>query len=84
MIDLVSGVMILDNQDLWSKFLSLLQQKINPITFNTWFKPLKLHEIDTLKNKKPTESVIKFFQRKMRKIEVIKQKKWKVLSLKYD
>ena len=40
--------------------------------------------IDTLKNKKPTESVIKFFQRKMRKIEVIKQKKWKVLSLKYD
>ena len=51
MIDLVSGVMILDNQDLWSKFLSLLQQKINPITFNTWFKPLKLHEIDTLKNK---------------------------------
>lgn len=40
--------------------------------------------IDTLKTKKPTESVIKFFQRKMRKIELIRYKKWKIGSLKYD
>lgn len=40
--------------------------------------------IDTLKNKKPTESVIKFFQRKMQKIEKIKMRKWKILALKYD
>lgn len=40
--------------------------------------------IDTLKTKKPTESVIKFFQRKMRKIEKIKMRKWKIGSLKYD
>lgn len=40
--------------------------------------------IDTLKSKKPTESVIKFFQRKMRKIEKIKEKKWKIGCLKFD
>ena len=40
--------------------------------------------IDTLKTKKPTESVIKFFQRKMKKIEQIKYKKWKIGALKYD
>ena len=40
--------------------------------------------IDTLKTKKPTESVIKFFQRKIRKIEKIKMRKWKIGSLKYD
>lgn len=40
--------------------------------------------IDTLKTKKPTESVIKFFQRKMSKINKIKEKKWKIGSLKYD
>lgn len=43
--------MILENEDLWSKLLAILQQKINPITYNTWFKPLKLHELDKLKNK---------------------------------
>lgn len=40
--------------------------------------------IDVLKNKKPKESIIKFFQRKMRKMELIRQKKYKVLALKYD
>ena len=40
--------------------------------------------IDVLKTKKPTESVIKFFQRKMKKIEQIKYKKWKIGALKYD
>ena len=40
--------------------------------------------IDTLKTKKPTESVIKFFQRKMKKIEQIRYKKWKIGALKYD
>ena len=40
--------------------------------------------IDTLKTKKPTESVIKFFQRKMSKINKIKEKKWKISALKYD
>nr|DAU58657.1 MAG TPA: Chromatin remodeling complex ATPase [Caudoviricetes sp.] len=40
--------------------------------------------IDTLKTKKPTESVIKFFQRKMNKIEKIRYKKWKIGALKYD
>lgn len=40
--------------------------------------------IDVLKTKKPTESVIKFFQRKMRKIENIRLRKWKIGALKYD
>ena len=40
--------------------------------------------IDMLKTKKPTESVIKFFQKKMRKIENIRLKKWKIGALKYD
>ena len=40
--------MILEKLDLWSEFLSLLQKKINPITFNTWFKPLKLNLLDTV------------------------------------
>lgn len=40
--------------------------------------------IDMLKTKKPTESVIRFFQKKMRKIENIRLKKWKIGALKYD
>ena len=40
--------------------------------------------IDMLKTKKPTESVLRFFQKKMRKIEKIRLKKWKIGALKYD
>ena len=38
--------MILVNTDIWSNFLSILNKKVTPITYNTWFKPLKLYEMD--------------------------------------
>ena len=47
----ISGVIILQSQDLWDKFLNILQEKMNPISFNTWFKPLKLQEISKKDNK---------------------------------
>lgn len=38
--------MILVNEDLWSKLMSVLSNKISPSTFNIWFKSLKLYRID--------------------------------------
>ena len=38
--------MILVETDLWSKFLSILSNKVNDITYNTWFKPLELYKLD--------------------------------------
>jgi chromosomal replication initiator protein len=43
--------MILVNTDLWSNFLSILSKKMTPITYNTWFKPLKLYSLDQKNNK---------------------------------
>ena len=43
--------MILVETDLWSKFLSILSNEINSITFTTWFKPLKLYKLDQENNK---------------------------------
>ena len=43
--------MILVETDLWSKFLSILSNDINDITFNTWFKPLELYKLDQENNK---------------------------------
>lgn len=40
--------------------------------------------IDCLKTKIPTESAIRFFKRKLTKIKHIKQKGWKLASLKYN
>ena len=47
----MSGVIILKSEELWDKFLSVMQEKMNPISFNTWFKPLKLQELNTKDNK---------------------------------
>ena len=47
----MSGVIVLKSEELWDKFLSAMQEKINPISFNTWFKPLKLQEFNTKDNK---------------------------------
>lgn len=47
----MSGVIILKSEELWDKFLSAMQEKMNPISFNTWFKPLKLQELNTKDNK---------------------------------
>ena len=47
----MSGVIILKSEELWDKFLSAMQEKMNPISFNTWFKPLKLQEFNTKDNK---------------------------------
>ena len=41
----------MQSQDLWDKFLNILQEKMNPISFNTWFKQLKLQEISKKDNK---------------------------------
>ena len=43
--------MILVETDLWSKFLSILSNNVNDITYNTWFKPLKLYKLDKENNK---------------------------------
>jgi chromosomal replication initiator protein len=43
--------MILVNTDIWSNFLSILSKKMTPITYNTWFKPLKLYSLDQKNNK---------------------------------
>lgn len=45
----------------------------------SWFLFIKC-----LKNKRPTESSIRFFKRKMTKLNKIKSKGWKLESLKYD
>ena len=47
----MSGVIVLKSEELWDKFLSTMQEKMNPISFNTWFKPLKLQEFNTKDNK---------------------------------
>ena len=47
----MSGVIILKSEELWDKFLVAMQEKMNPISFNTWFKPLKLQEFNTKDNK---------------------------------
>ena len=47
----MSGVIILKSEELWDKFLVAMQEKMNPISFNTWFKPLKLQELNTKDNK---------------------------------
>ena len=47
----MSGVIVLKSEELWDKFLSAMQEKMNPISFNTWFKPLKLQELNTKDNK---------------------------------
>ena len=47
----MSGVIILKSEELWDKFLAVMQEKMNPISFNTWFKPLKLQEFNTKDNK---------------------------------
>lgn len=40
--------------------------------------------LDCLKTKRPTESAIRFFKRKLTKIKHIKQKKWNLAALRYD
>mgnify|MGYP004657966567 FL=1 len=47
----MSGVIILKSEELWDKFLAVMQEKMNPISFNTWFKPLKLQELNTKDSK---------------------------------
>ena len=47
----MSGVIVLKSEELWDKFLSAMQEKMNPISFNPWFKPLKLQELNTKDNK---------------------------------
>ncbi len=40
----------MNTEDLWNDFLAKLEEKINPMTYNTWFKPLELVNIDNDKN----------------------------------
>ena len=47
----MSGVIVLKSEELWDKFLSAMQEKMNPISFNTGFKPLKLQDFNTKDNK---------------------------------
>lgn len=43
--------MILVETELWSKFLSILSNNVNDVTYNTWFQPLKLYKLDQENNK---------------------------------
>ena len=40
----------MNTEGLWEKFLASLEEKVNPMTYNTWFKPLELLKIDNEKN----------------------------------
>ncbi len=40
----------MNTEGLWEKFLASLEEKVNPMTYNTWFKPLELLKIDNDKN----------------------------------
>jgi chromosomal replication initiator protein len=36
----------MDQQNLWTKFLDLIKNKIAPLSFDTWFKDTKIYEIN--------------------------------------
>lgn len=36
---------ILNTKDIWDKFLVIIKEKINPVSFNTWFKTISVHKI---------------------------------------
>ena len=35
----------------WSEFLSILSNKVNPMSYSTWIKPLELYKLDQENNK---------------------------------
>ncbi len=41
--------MVLNLSELWSNFLNIINNKVNPISFNTWFKDTSLVNIDNNK-----------------------------------
>ena len=46
-----SGVMELNFDDIWVKVQELLKPALNPVSFNTWFQPTKIHDISNNKVK---------------------------------
>ena len=40
-----SGVMELNFDDIWVKVQDILKKELNPVSFNTWFQPTKIHNI---------------------------------------
>ena len=40
-----SGVMELNFDDIWVKVQEVLKPALNPVSFNTWFQPTKIHDI---------------------------------------
>ena len=46
---LQSGVMVLNFDDIWAKFLELIKKELNPVSFSTWFGKTKLYEMDDKK-----------------------------------
>lgn len=41
---------MLNTEDIWNKFLEIVKEKINPVSFSTWFKTISIHKMssDTL------------------------------------
>ena len=35
----------LNSEEIWAKFLDIIKEKLNPVSFSTWFRDTKLHEI---------------------------------------
>ncbi|MGM9834655.1 MAG: chromosomal replication initiator protein DnaA [Bacilli bacterium] len=35
----------MNTKDIWEKFLEIVKEKINPVSFNTWFKTISIHKI---------------------------------------
>ncbi len=35
----------LNSEEIWAQFLDIIKEKLNPVSFSTWFRDTKLHEI---------------------------------------
>ena len=78
--------MILVETDLWSKFLSILSNNVNDVTFNTWFKPLKLYKLDQENNNiiisVPMQSYKELLRNKW--YEIIENTLFEITGITYD
>ena len=39
----------LNSEEIWGQFLDIIKEKLNPVSFSTWFRDTKLHEITASK-----------------------------------
>ena len=44
-------MILVATDNIWSEFLSILSNKVNPMSYSTWINPLKLYKLDQENNK---------------------------------